>query len=106
MVLKDNTRPCRNIKVSFAPAATGPWSQPSDPFTGNMMEGPAVVQSGDDYLIYYDRYELKDFGCSKTADFLQFTDISDQVQVPPLHKHGTIFRAPESVVRQLLEHQP
>lgn len=101
MVLKDNTRPNRNIKVCFAPSAEGPWSEPGEPFTGNMMEGPTVTKVGDDYLVYYDRYELRDFGCSKTRDFIEFHDISDDVSVPPLHKHGTIFRAPASIVEGL-----
>ncbi len=102
MVLKDNTRPNRNLKVSFAKAPEGPWSTPSEPFTGEFMEGPTVAKVGDDYLIYYDRYRLKDFGCSKTRDFIEFQDISDSVSVPPLHKHGTIFRAPESTIKALL----
>ena len=103
MVLKDNTRPNRNIKVSFAQSAEGPWSNPSEPFTGEFMEGPTVAKVGDDYLIYYDRYRLADFGCSRTKDFITFEDISDSVSVPKLHKHGTIFMAPESIVKNLLQ---
>ena len=39
MVLKDNTRNARNIKVAFAKNPMGPWSKASEPFTGNFMEG-------------------------------------------------------------------
>lgn len=104
MVLKDNTRPNRNIKVSFAKHPEGPWSKASKPFTGELMEGPTVAKTKDSYLIYYDRYRLKDFGCSETTDFVHFEDISDRVSVPPLHKHGTIFKAPKKVVKGLLHH--
>jgi beta-xylosidase len=61
MVLKDNTRNARNIKVAFAKNPMGPWSKASEPFTGNFMEGPTTVKLpknsplGNGYLIYYDR---------------------------------------------------
>ena len=109
MVLKDNTRHERDIKVAFAKSPLGPWSKASAPFTGHFMEGPTTVQlpkdspMGKGYLIYYDRYRLFDFGAHYTPDFVHFTDVSDQVSVPRGHKHGTIFRAPERIVKAMLE---
>jgi hypothetical protein len=41
----------------------------------------------------------------KTRDFIHFTDVTDSVQVPAGHKHGTIFKAPESVVKNLIANQ-
>ena len=109
MVLKDNTRPERDIKVAYARSPYGPWSKASEPFTGKMMEGPTVLRLNDatansksGWLIYYDRYEMKDFGAHYTKDFVTFEDVSKQVKVPVLHKHGTIFRAPESILYNLL----
>ena len=109
MVLKDNTRNARNIKVAFAKSPLGPWSKASEPFTGNFMEGPTTVRlpkdspMGNGWLIYYDRYRLYDFGAHFTSDFIHFTDVSDKVSVPKGHKHGTIFRAPERIVKHMLE---
>ena len=110
MVLKDNTRPERDIKVAYAKSPYGPWSKASEPFTGKMMEGPTTVkvtrrvdkteESG--WLIYYDRYELKDFGAHFTKDFVTFEDVSNKVSVPNLHKHGTIFEADETILNGLL----
>ncbi len=102
MVLKDNTRPERDIKVAYAKSPYGPWSKASEPFTGKMMEGPTTAKVDGGWLIYYDRYQLKDFGAHFTKDFVKFEDVSKQVQVPVLHKHGTIFKAPERVVYNLL----
>ena len=102
MVLKDNTRPERDIKVAYAKSPYGPWSKASEPFTGKMMEGPTTCKVEGGWLIYYDRYRLKDFGAHFTKDFVKFEDVSKKVKVPVLHKHGTIFKAPESIVYGLL----
>ena len=124
MVLKDNTRPERDIKVAYSKSPYGPWTKASEPFTGKMMEGPTVLRLDSPigkgeaansktvnslsangkagWLIYYDRYELKDFGAHYTRDFVKFEDVSKQVSVPVLHKHGTVFKAPERIVSNLL----
>ena len=35
--------------------------------------------------------------------FPELTDVTEEVSIPVGHKHGTIFTAPESVVKALLE---
>lgn len=59
MVLKDNTRPERNLKIAFSDSLTGPYSPSSQPFTESFVEGPTVEKLGDDYLIYFDVYKRK-----------------------------------------------
>ena len=103
MVLKDNTRPNRNLKVAFAKRPTGPYTAASSPFTGFLVEGPSVEKLGDDYLIYFDDYQNHIYGAVKTRDFADFTPMTDSVSIPKGHKHGTIFRAPEAVVKGLLD---
>ncbi|ALJ01630.1 glycoside hydrolase family 43 protein [Rufibacter tibetensis] len=101
LVLKDNTRPNRNLKVAFGKDALGPYRNVSEAFTGQFTEGPTVVKVKDEWLIYYDVYEDKKYSAMKTKDFKTFTDVSDQVQVPQGHKHGTIFKASEEVLKKL-----
>lgn len=101
-VFKDNTRPNRNIKVAFGPTPIGPWSEPSEAFTDSFTEGPTVLKNGDEYYIYYDAYQQKKYGAARTRDFIHFSDVTDSVSVPRLHKHGTIFKSPRSVVDKLL----
>ncbi len=105
MVLKDNTRPNRNLKIAFAKNAEGPYTPPSEAFTETFVEGPSVEKVGDDYYIYFDVYAKKIYGAMKTRDFIHFTDVTDSVRVPAGHKHGTIFKAPESVVKNLIANQ-
>ncbi|MBE7169410.1 MAG: glycoside hydrolase family 43 protein [Williamsia sp.] len=101
LVLKDNTRPNRNIKIAFAPSPLGPYTQASAPFTPLFTEGPAVVKKGDDYLIYYDQYRDKIYGAMRTKDFKTFTDITRDVHVPANHKHGTVFTVKKKVWKRL-----
>jgi hypothetical protein len=99
LVVKDNTRPNRNIKVAFSDKAEGPYNNVSGPFTGNFTEGPTVGKVGNDWLIYYDAYRDKKYGASKTTNFKTFTDISDKISIPEGHKHGTIFKVREEILK-------
>lgn len=103
MVVKDNTRPNRNIKISFAKSPEGPWSDASKPFTDFLTEGPSVACIDSGYIVYYDEYREKRYGAAFTKDFVNFEDITNKVSVPEGHKHGTIFKAPESVVNHMIE---
>lgn len=101
MVFKDNTRPNRNLKVAFARSPYGPYTKASTTFSDNFVEGPTVEKIGKEYYIFFDEYRKFTYGAVKTTDFIHFKSISDQLSMPRGHKHGTIFRAPESVLLNL-----
>nr|WP_295923209.1 glycoside hydrolase family 43 protein [uncultured Dyadobacter sp.] len=101
LVLKDNTRPQRNIRVAFANNVLGPYRDVSEPFTGFLTEGPTVAQAGDQWLIYFDQYRDKTYGAVKTKDFKGFTNISKEIKVPDGHKHGTIIQIDHRILKQL-----
>lgn len=92
LVMKDNTRPNRNILVAFAKTPLGPYTNYSERFTELFSEGPNATKVGNNWLIYYDSYRLKRYGAMQTTDFKTFTDISTKVSVPDGHKHGTILK--------------
>jgi hypothetical protein len=103
LVLKDNTRPERNLKVAFGEGPAGPFQNISEPFTKSFTEGPSEVKIGDEYLIYCDAYRDKTYKAVRTKDFKTFTDITNEVSVPVDHKHGTIFKVKETFLNTLLE---
>ena len=104
MVVKDNSRPMRNIKVAFATSPYGPWSQASKPFTESFTEGPTTAHVGQWWYIYYDSYRHRIYGAHRTRDFVTFQDQTGAVSFPPGHKHGTVFMAPEEVVEGLVKY--
>ncbi len=90
LVLKDNTRPNRNLRVAFSDSPMGPFKNVTEPFTDVLTEGPAVIRLKDRWLIYYDAYRNKTYGAASTNDFIHFSDFSKSINVPEGHKHGTI----------------
>ena len=92
LVLKDNTRPERNLRVAFGESPLGPWENISPPFTRQFTEGPTVLKIGDEWIIYYDAYRDYTYGAVKTRDFKSFTNIDSEVAFPQGHKHGTAIK--------------
>ncbi len=101
LVLKDNTRPERNIKVAVSNQALGPYMQVSKPFTPNFSEGPAVAKLKDGWLIYYDAYQQKKFGAVFTKDFVSFKNVDSLISIPEKHKHGTIITVKKKYLKPL-----
>ena len=104
MVVKDNSRPMRNIKVAFAKSPYGPWSAASEPFTESFTEGPTTAKVGDWYYIYYDSYQHQIYGAHRTKDFKTFQNQTGTVIFPVGHKHGTVFMADKALVEGLIKY--
>jgi Glycosyl hydrolases family 43 len=103
LVLKDNTRLERDIKVAFANNPLGPWADISKPFTEKFTEGPAVAKVKNGYLIYYDVYQKKRYGASFTTDFKSFVSADSLITVPDGHKHGTVLKVNKKILKGLLK---
>lgn len=102
LVLKDNTRPERNIKVAFGTTPMGPWNNISKPFTENFTEGPNTIKIRNKWLIYFDSYRKGTYEAVATKDFVHFENVNDKISIPQGHKHGTIVPVKRKVVKQLL----
>lgn len=102
LVLKDNTRPVRALRIAQSTSPLGPWKKVSEPFTKHLTEGPTVVKKGDEWLIYYDSYGDKQYGVATTKDFKEFRDLSSEASFPEGHKHGTIARVSQEELDYLM----
>jgi hypothetical protein len=92
LVLKDNSRPERNLRVAFGDTPLGPWRDLSKPFTPDFTEGPSVLKVGDEWIIYFDAYAEEIYGAVSTRDFRTFETITNDVSFPKGHKHGTVLK--------------
>lgn len=103
LIIKDNTRPNRNLKVGFGTSPLGPFKNISEPYTGFLSEGPTVIEKDGKYVIYYDNYGEKNYKAVRTSDFKNFEDVSAEISLPEGHKHGTITTISQDVLNGLIE---
>jgi len=103
LVLKDNTRPNRNMKIAYSDKATGPYTGVTSAVTGVLTEGPCVVRVKDRWLMYYDAYGEKTYRALSTKDFVKFEDATSKLSIPEGHKHGTIVPVPQRVINKILK---
>ncbi|MDD2560385.1 MAG: hypothetical protein PHE04_06955, partial [Bacteroidales bacterium] len=59
------------------------------------------VKVDEGWLIYFDSYRKKTYEAVKTSDFIHFESANDQISIPEGHKHGTIFKADQKVLKAL-----
>ncbi|MCH7408080.1 glycoside hydrolase family 43 protein [Belliella sp. DSM 111904] len=103
LVLKDNTRPMRNLKVAFGKSPIGPYENISEPYTSFLTEGPTVVNKDGEWIIYYDSYGDKSYSAVVTSDFREFVNIGEKLSFPEGHKHGTITTISKEILENLKE---
>lgn len=109
MVVKNENRhpPAKNIFLTFAPSLRGPWTEPTPPFSGEeWAEGPSIVRIGDYWFVYFDEYRANRYGAVRSKDLKTWETMTEQCSFPAGMKHGTVFRAPESVITALRDAQP
>jgi hypothetical protein len=108
MILKNETdrpfKPEKNLRVSFADNALGPYGPASEPITGNYWaEGPTAINVGDTWMVYFDKYTEHKYGLVTSPDLVKWTDESDQLQMPSGVRHGTAFEVSAEIAERLLE---
>jgi len=108
MFLKDETRfpPQKNLRVATSSRLTGGYSKPSPPITGNYWaEGPTVVNKGDGWLMYFDKYTLHRYGLLESKDLINWTDISDKLRVPTGLRHGTVLKISRKEFNRIMNYE-
>lgn len=100
LIVKDETlQPLRKyLRLAVGETPDGPFGKLSGPFTPSWTEGPSAIRIGDDYLVYFDRYREKRYGAVRSRDLRNWEDVSARLKFPRGARHGTVLRAPRSVV--------
>lgn len=105
MFLKDETRypPEKNIRIATSNKLTGPYTEPSEPITGDYWaEGPTVAKVDNRWVVYFDKYTDHQMGAVASQDLQNWQDISKQIAFPEGTRHGTVFKASRKVLDHLL----
>jgi hypothetical protein len=106
MVVKDETeRPVakKHLFLTSSSSLDGPWSAPSAPISGpQWAEGASPMRIGSFWYIYLDKYRDKKYGAVRAKSLGgPWEDVTDRVVMPAGVRHGTVFQAPENVVKGL-----
>ena len=95
MVIKDETREPvqKNLKLAYALELDGPYSEASQPITGDYWaEGPTMLLKDGYFYVYFDRYTDHHFGVIRSKDLQHWEDLTEQLEMPEGIRHGSIFR--------------
>ena len=94
----------KNLRYAVADRLEGPFGSPSEPFTGDWVEGPSAIRIKDQYLVYFDHYASPQFyGAARSKDLQHWEDCSKKMTFPKGQRLGTVLRIPEQIARGLLE---
>lgn len=88
---------------------TKPWSDPIVGPCGKLqqnqwVEGPSLIKFGDEWRIYFDRYNLVEgrYGMVSSKNLIDWVDRAAEIKLPQDAHHGTFFSAPRSAIFKTL----
>lgn len=105
MFLKNETRSPveKNLRIAFSQKITGPYSKAGKSITGDYWaEGPTAIKTGDEWIVYFDKYTLHQYGAVSSKDLVNWKDISDKVHFPEGTRHGTVFKIAQKEFQNLV----
>ena len=95
MVFKDERRwPMhKHLRTAKSNSIYGPWTEISEPLTGEWTEGPSLVGLNGAFVIYFDAYkDPKKMDAIRSVDFKNWEKVSDGRVFPELYKHGSFLK--------------
>jgi hypothetical protein len=93
----------KNLRYAIADQPAGPFGNPSEPFTGDWVEGPSALRIKDEYLVYFDHYAQPNYyGAVRSKDLRHWEDCSREMSFPKGHRHGTVLKIRPQIARRLL----
>jgi hypothetical protein len=105
MVLKDETLvpvAQKNLRTARSKHLDRGYSAASAPITGKYWaEGPTTLKIKDQWVVLFDKYADGKYGAVASKDLKNWTDISDQIQVPKGLRHGSVFMVSAAEFDQL-----
>ena len=95
MVMKDETLvpiAQKNLRIARSKHFNKGYAAANAPITGKYWaEGPTTLKIKDQWVVLFDKYADGKYGAVASTDLVNWTDISDAVQVPAGLRHGTVF---------------
>lgn len=68
-------------------------------------EGPTALKLDDEWLVFFDKYKIKEIGAIRSVDLVNWEDVSHLIKFPHGAQHGYVFRASNSILKNFNVHQ-
>jgi pectinesterase len=91
----------KTLRVAFADSPVGPWGPSSDSFTPRFSHNPAVLNVGNEFVLYFEKTQSGTRGALMTTDFNEWKDITDFVSFPEGYHGGNILKVQSAVLEKL-----
>jgi beta-xylosidase len=104
MFVKDETKapvPKKDIRITTAQKAEGPYGPASPPFTPDWVEGPTALKIGGYWYVYYDAYTRGRMEGARSTDLKQWEPITERLSFPKGIRHGTAFPVSRDILTAL-----
>ena len=103
LIFKDETtKPMRkSLRVAESDDMRGPFRAPSESFSPQWVEGPAVFATEDDVLCIFHFYSNNTWGGLRSKDLKTWVDVTDRFNLPPSSHSGTVLEVPREVLLAL-----
>jgi alpha-galactosidase len=103
LIIKDETRnPVKkNLRIATSDDIAGPYSQATEPFTRDWVEGPSALQVGEEFLVYFDAYRNRRYEAMRSTDLKQWEEVTSKISFPKGTKHGTAIAVDARLVATL-----
>ncbi|NQU26089.1 MAG: glycoside hydrolase family 43 protein [Candidatus Nealsonbacteria bacterium] len=87
------------ILLATADRAEGPYTVPAEPIVPHAwVEGPSAIKLADKWTVYFDCYTEQKYGAAVSKDLKSWTEITEQLKVPPGTRHGTVFEVDRKIL--------
>ena len=92
----------KNLRYAVATDVRGPFKEPSEPFTGDWVEGPSAIKIYDTYFVYFDHYANPHYyGAVRSRNLQDWQDCSLEMSFPPGQRHRRVLRISADVAQKL-----
>ena len=93
----------KNLRLAISDRPDGPYTQISEPFTKDWVEGPTAMKINDEWFVYFDEYRNHHYGAVKSKDLKNWQDISAEMFFPEGQRHGSVLKISKSVAESLMK---
>jgi hypothetical protein len=105
LVYKDETvkPPRKHLLLARGSSPSGPFSKVGESFSRDWVEGPTVLRTDSDFIVYFDCYRDHHYGALRTRDWRQWEDVTKSLVIPQGMRHGTALSVTAAVLEPLLK---